>query len=143
MGSFSDELPFQHATARALVADPPSAVTFTYPFPTSLTADPPPPAAAIGALKLALTILDDAGLRARIKGLPACFLGADAHRLGRTSNRWYVDADHQRQDALLFFPDVVAFHKDDACRFCAADGRCDGFFSRWLARGSTPGLRPL
>jgi hypothetical protein len=136
-------LPNVVETARALVANPPTSVTFTYPFPTSRTANPPPPAAAVAALRPALAILDAAGLPARIKGLPACLLGPDAHRLGRTTNRWYVDADHQRGDALVFFPDVVAFHKDDACRFCAADGRCDGFFSRWLAREGAPKLQPL
>lgn len=51
-----------------------------------------------------------------------------------------MDADHQQSKALLFFPDVVAFHKDEACRFCRLDTSCDGFFAAYLRR---PGFKPL
>jgi hypothetical protein len=87
--------------------------------------------------------LSDAGVRVAVKGLPACYLGEWKHLAGRTANRWYVDADHQLDRALLFFPDVVAFHKGEACRFCPADGACDGFFATYLRRPGFPPLRPL
>ena len=138
-------LPHLTAAARVLAAARPQEVTFTYPFPIN-GADPtevPAPARVEVALRGALAILDAAGLPVSIKGLPACLLGREAHRLRRTANRWYVDADHQRESALLFFPDVVAFHKDEICRFCAADERCDGFFSAYLRRPGAAQLQPL
>ncbi len=121
------------------------AVTFTFPFPVdgSVSAEVPPPARAVAALREVLPVLAEAGVRAAIKGLPACYLGDLRALAGRTANRWYVDADHQLDKALLFFPDVVAFHKGESCRFCAADATCDGFFATYLRRGGVPPLRPL
>lgn len=133
------------AAARMLATARPRYLTFTYPFPINGAdaSEAPPPARAVAALCGALDILDAAELNATIKGLPACFLGRDAHRLRRTGNRWYVDADHQRDQALLFFPDVVSFHKDEVCRFCTADPRCDGFFAAYLRRPGFPQLEPV
>ena len=130
------------AVAAALCAVRPDQVVFTYPFPAPgvPVEDAPLPAAAVVALQAAVAVLDAAGVLTHIKGLPACYLGPLGARLGRTANRWYVDADHQQAAALLFFPGVVRFAKGDACRFCAADGRCDGFFSAHLGR---PGVAPL
>jgi hypothetical protein len=127
-----------------LIALRPDAVTLTHPFPAGTD---PNDLAGLSELRegldAALPRLDAAGLPARIKGLPACHLGPHAGRLARTANRWYVDAEHQRGDALLFFPDVVSFHKDDSCRFCDADARCDGSFADWLARPGAHPLRPI
>lgn len=116
--------------------------TFTYPFPTGprAIAETPPAAVAVAALRAALPLLLARGVPVAVKGLPACYLGPLASTLRRTGNRWYVDADHQLDRALLFFPDVVAFHKGEACRFCAASDACDGFFRAWLDR---PGAQPL
>lgn len=141
----TNALPGLAAAARLLASARPSSLTFTYPFPINGgdAAEVPPPGRAVAALREALMILDSAGLPAAIKGLPACYLGPDAHRLRRTVNRWYVDADHQRDRALLFFPDVVAFHKDEVCRFCARDGACDGFFAAYLRRPGFPPLEPF
>ena len=138
-------LPSLEAAARLLAQGSPRFVTFTYPLPIN-GGDPdevPTPPRALAALRPCLDLLDKAGLSAGIKGLPACHLGADAHRLRRTANRWYVDADHQTAQALLFFPDVVSFHKEDVCRFCAVDGHCDGFFATYLRRPGFPGLQPV
>jgi hypothetical protein len=88
-------------------------------------------------------VIDAAGVTARIKGLAACHLGDQAHRLAKTENRYYVDADHQQDQALLFFPDVVRFFKDDACRYCNLDGACDGFFATYLRRPGFPPLQPI
>lgn len=133
------------AAARVLAAARPAEITFTYPFPINGgdLALVPTPARTMVALREALRLLDQAGLPAGIKGLPACLLGPEQHRLRRTANRWYVDADHQLQGALLFFPDVVAFHKEELCRFCAADDRCDGFFASYLRRPGSPQLEPI
>lgn len=141
----ANALPGLAAAARLLVAVRPSLMTFTYPFPINGgdASDVTLPARAVSALREALMILDAAGLPASIKGLPACYLGPDAARLRRTANRWYVDADHQRDRALLFFPDVVSFYKDEACRFCAADRACDGFFAAYLRRPGFPPLEPM
>ena len=67
-----------------------------------------------------------------IKGLPHCLLDSSFSVHSKTSNRWYVDASHQREKALLFFPDILSFHKDDQCRFCRFTGSCDGFFTIYL-----------
>jgi hypothetical protein len=84
------------------------------------------------------------GLPWTIKGLPACVLPEGLRgRIGRTSNRWYVDAERQRDRALLFVPDVLAFAKREACRFCDLDARCDGVAERWLLDGLVGALRPL
>ncbi len=130
---------------RLLIAANPDGVTFTYPFPvdggTSGTA--PPPGRTLAALSPVFAALEAAGIEPRIKGLPACYLGALAGRLARTGNRWYVDADHQKNEALMFFPQVVSFAKDEGCRFCAADERCDGFFATYLRREGYPPLEPV
>lgn len=141
----ANALPGLSAAARLLASARPTALTFTYPFPINGgdATDVPPPPRAVAALREALQILDAAHLPATLKGLPACYLGPDAHRVRRTANRWYVDADHQRDRALLFFPDVVSFTKDEVCRFCAADGGCDGFFATYLRRPGFPPLSPL
>lgn len=120
-----------------------ASVTFTYPFPTGAAATAPPVTDAVAAVAAALPVVEAAGIPAAIKGLPACWLGPLARLLRRSANRWYVDADHQKDAALLFFPGVVAFAKADPCRFCAADAACDGYLPAWAARPGTPPLRPV
>jgi hypothetical protein len=138
-------LPVLAAMPRIAAACRPRSVTFSYPFPVdgSHAAEVPPPLRAVAALAPVVPLVEAAGCHVAIKGLPACWLGPLASRLGRTANRWYVDADHQRERALLFFPGVVRFTKEDACRFCAADGSCDGFFATYLKRPGAPRLRAL
>lgn len=122
----------------------PSSLTLSFPFPTGADQPAPPqPTLLLPALRPAVTRLEAVGAEPRIKGLPACYLEDLADRLQPSSNRWYIDADHQKEDALLFFPDVLAFHKGDACRFCARDDRCDGFFTAWLALPGFPSLEPV
>ncbi len=141
----ANALPSLGRAARPLAKAAPDSMTFTYPFPINgnEATSAPNPGRVMSALRPALAELDRAGVSAQIKGLPACHLGRDAHRLGRTSNRYYVDADHQTTDALVFFPDVVRFHKDDVCRFCTQNEQCDGFFSTYLRRPGFPPLRPV
>ena len=141
----ANALPSLGRAARPLAKAAPDSMTFTYPFPINgnEATSAPNPGRVMSALRPALAELDQAGVSAQIKGLPACHLGRDAHRLGRTSNRYYVDADHQTTDALVFFPDVVRFHQDDVCRFCTLNEQCDGFFSTYLRRPGFPPLRPV
>lgn len=141
----ANALPGLGSAARLLASARPHLLTFTYPFPINGgdAADVPTPPRAVAALREALVVLDGAGLPTVIKGLAACYLGPDAARLRRTANRWYVDADHQKDRALMFFPDVVSFHKDEVCRFCQADRVCDGFFAAYLRRPGFPPLRPI
>lgn len=121
----------------------PDGAAFTFPFPLGEGPPPPPPDVVMRRLGPILDALADQGQHAWVNGLPACFVGPYGANLRRATNRWYVDADHQQADALLFFPDVLAFHKADICRFCAADPTCDGFFARWLSQPGWPALRPL
>lgn len=120
----------------------PQRVVLTWPFPPA--AAPPHAARVAAALPTALATLDAAAVPCHVKGLPACVLGAvGPERVARSANRWYVDAAHQKDGALLFFPDVVRFAKADVCRFCAWGDRCDGAPSAWLDRGLPGPLRPF
>ena len=141
----ANALPALRRSVRPLAKAAPETMTFTYPFPINgnEATSAPNPTRVMAVLRPVMSALDQAGVNVQIKGLPACHLGEDAHRLGRTSNRYYVDADHQMQDALTFFPDVVRFHKGEVCRFCALSGSCDGFFSTYLRRPGFPPLRPI
>jgi hypothetical protein len=130
------------ALARGLARARPHRVVFTWPFPPS--APPPDARQAATALAAALPLLDARGVASGVKGLPACALGTiPLDRLWRSQNRWYVDAEHQLDDALLFFPDVVRFAKADVCRFCSATDRCDGAPEQWLAEGIAGAFAPL
>lgn len=125
----------------ALIAAAPDRVVLTWPFPPGEA--PAPPASVRAALDRILPLLDQACLGVSVKGLPACLLGDHRDRLTRSRNRWYVDAAHQRADAMLFFPDVVRFSKGDDCRFCALDGRCDGVAETWASAGCAGPLVPV
>jgi hypothetical protein len=130
------------ALLECLLACNPAGVAWTFPYPGT----PRPwlrPDAAVSTISPVLDRLAHAGIPTWVNGLPACLLGRHAATLRRAANRWYVDADHQGQQALLFFPDVLAFHKGEACRFCSADPVCDGFFKEWLQQPGWPGLSPL
>lgn len=115
-------------------------VVLTWPM-----AGQPPPHAAHVAVRLPgpVRMLESAGTTVVIKGIPPCVLGALCDRTSRTRNRWYVDADHQTDQALLFFPDIVRFAKVDTCRFCSADAHCDGSPKAWLDSRRVGPLRPL
>ncbi len=117
-------------------------VTLLWPLPGS--DDPPAAGRVVAALRAAHQALE--ALPWGIKGLPPCALvdlpGA-ASRVWRSANRWYVDADHQGQAALLWRPDLVRFDKRDTCRFCAVDARCDGVPEPWLRRGLAGPVAPL
>lgn len=136
-------LPLLAAVARVVRHTGCQSLTFTYPFPVdgSQSSDVVPPPAAVAALREVVPLLE--GISLDIKGLPICYLGELGRFVRRTANRWYVDADHQRERALLFFPDVVSFFKEEDCRFCAADGACDGFFATYLRRPGFAPLKPL
>ena len=141
----SKALPSLGPAARVLSKAEPNSLTFTYPFPINgnEATTAPRPQRVMSALRSVLPTLDKAGINVQIKGLPACHLGPEAHRLAKTHNRYYVDADHQVGEALMFFPDVVRFHKGEACRFCSADPDCDGFFATYLRRPGFPPLCPV
>ena len=136
------------AIVDALVRRNARQVVFQWPFPSSANIPPPAPVAA-RAIRGAVLTLEGAGMRVRVRGLPPCVLSTTSMagkwmgRACRTSNRWYVDADHQRDQALSFFPEVVRFAKPDSCRFCAASHRCDGVVEEWLSLGLTGPLTPL
>lgn len=137
-------LPHLSRIAAALARLGPQQTNLTYPLPTSeRLRSVPEPAEATAAIAEAVVVLESAGRAVNIKGLPVCYLAGLARLVRRTNNRWYVDADHQQDQALLFFPGVVSFHKEDTCRFCTADAHCDGFFSEYLSRDGFPALSPL
>ncbi len=138
-------VPQLQTVGRVIAAAGPASAVFTYPFPIAgnTASEVPGVRATVHALERIVPGLERAGLRVDLKGLPACYLGGLAGRLRRTSNRWYVDAEHQASEALMFFPDVVAFTKVEACRFCASDGRCDGFFATYLRRSGFPPLSAI
>jgi hypothetical protein len=121
-------------------------IVLTWPFPSEDRALPPTPAQAIAAVIEPVASARAAGIPIAIKGFPACLLRdlPDGRALAsRTRNRWYVDADHQRDDALLFFPDILRFSRPDACRQCVLAAQCDGVAERWLALGLIGPLEPF
>ncbi|TVQ86749.1 MAG: hypothetical protein EA397_19500 [Deltaproteobacteria bacterium] len=128
------------AFARALVSLAPARVVLTWP----LAGEPPPHAARVAqALRAPTAALDRAGIGVSIKGLPLCGLGPAGRFVHRTRNRFYVDAAHQREHALLFFPEVLRFVRPDPCRFCAVASDCDGAPARWLQEGLAGPIRPV
>ena len=131
--------------ARAIASSGATRAALSYPFPISgnTSRHVAPIAATVEALDAAVAHLEHAGLSISIKGLPGCYLGRLAKYIHRSSNRWYVDADHQLDDAVLFFPRVVSFTKRESCRFCSLDARCDGFFATYLRRPGFPALEPV
>ena len=120
----------------------PSSVVFSYPFPGQDLADLPPPSSLVSALTPVVDRLVKNGLSVRLSGLPGCYLGPLAAHIGRSGNRWYVDAEHQGPNALLFYPGVLRFWKEESCRFCRLDQVCDGFFREYLSQGF-PALTPV
>lgn len=141
-------LPRLGALLSAVRALRPEKVVLAWPFP--VTGQSPPPGAedVVRAIEGCGTLLH--GLPFTVKGLPPCVLAPLrraipdlAERTGRTTNRWYVDVDHQQDRALLFVPDVVRFAKADTCRFCEIDPRCDGVADAWWRLGLAGALLPL
>lgn len=116
-----------------------ASITYTWPFPGGES--PADLSGSVAALRAAIPAA--AGLPVTIKGLPACWLAELGRCTRRSANRWYVDAEHQKEAAILFFPGVVAFAKADACRFCSRDAACDGPVPEWTGRPDVPGLRAL
>lgn len=131
--------------ARAVVASGAQRVSLSYPFPIAgnVAGNVAPIAATLQALGAAVGLLERSGVQVSIKGLPGCYLGDLARLIHRSANRWYVDADHQLDRAVLFFPGVVSFTKREVCRFCALDGQCDGFFATYLRRPGYPALKAV
>ncbi len=121
----------------------PDEVVWTWPFPGPGTSMPPDIHATAELVRAASLTLQDCGVANTLKGLPPCLSGPMPFPRRKTGNRWYVDADHQHDDALLFLPTVARFHKSDSCRFCREDQVCDGFFAEYLDRPGCPGLHPV
>lgn len=135
------------AIGEALARARPGRVVLTWPL---AGVDVPPATEAAAVARPVLDRLTAAGISAGVKGIPLCTLApgpapleAWEARVWRSTNRFYVDADHQLDDALVFFPDVVRFSKTDSCRFCAAVHRCDGVVETWLRQGLAGPLVPL
>jgi hypothetical protein len=138
-------LPRVEAIAVALSTAAPARVVFTWPFPTGSGPLPPPVDEARAAIQRGVDAL--AGVEWQVKGLPACLLRSLGPpviaRSARSANRWYVDADNQRDRALLFHPEVLRLSKVETCRFCELDPRCDGVAEAWLRAGRVPPLAPI
>ena len=97
----------------SLAGEGAGSLTFTWPFPGG--GEPPSLPDTLDALRAAIPHAGTVPIT--IKGIPACWLGELAGYTRRSVNRWYVDAEHQKDAAILFFPGVVAFAKADPCRF--------------------------
>jgi hypothetical protein len=128
-------LPHLPELAADLDALRPASIAFTWPFPVDgrPASRAPGPQAWEAPLTQALAAVSHTPVL--VRGLPVCYLPGHASVFRRTSNRWYVDASHQKDAALLFLPDVLRFDKLDACRFCTRDATCDGFFLEYLDGG--------
>lgn len=127
------------ALVAALCVRRPTRVVLSWPFPADEVRLAPLDS-AVASARRALEALDTAGLPAVLRGLPPCLDGSDE---GRTDNRFYVDADHQLDRALLWVPDVVQYRKPDSCRVCRKSPVCDGVVAAWLDRGVVGPLEPI
>lgn len=136
-------LPRLDHVAAGLAAIGAARVVLTWPLPDGSAPPPPHADRVLAALIGPVAVLESAGAAVIVKGIPACRLGELASRASRTGNRWYVDADHQGDRALLFFPDVVRFARVDECRFCAAADHCDGVPEAWARARIVGPLRAI
>lgn len=111
--------------------------TLSYPAPLSQQ-QPPTPTQLQHLLHEWEKLLTEREHPLLIRGIPPCLLQDTPISLtqisSRTSNRWYVDAEHQCESARLFFPELLQFHKDDQCRFCRFSTHCDGFYLDYLEK---------
>lgn len=136
------------AITAELAARPPDRVVFQWPLPGA-TAPPPPAHLAAATVRPHLARLSASSVPVGVKGLPPCVLapgpvlGSWGDHAWRTGNRWYVDADHQKDAALMFFPDLVRQVKVESCRFCDASPACDGVAEDWLRQGLVGPLTPI
>lgn len=134
--------------AQWLIDRGPDRVVFQWPFPGSGSL-PSRASEAAAAVRGAVTLLASAGVPVGVKGLPPCLLapgpvvGRWAEHAWRSANRWYVDADHQKDEALVFFPELVRLTKVEACRFCSVSDRCEGVVEEWLGQGLVGVLTPV
>lgn len=119
------------ASLQAIYAFP---ITLMYPFP--LRTDIIHNAPSIQDVQKAVQHIDP---NIPIVGIPKCLSLRSLSK--KTSNRWYIDADHQKDQALLFFPDLLRYYKSDECRFCSMATKCNGFFSQYLNQSTQ--LSPL
>ena len=112
-------------------------------WPMHVEAHPTPPHEVRSWLDRVNKVFGDAGVSWELKGIAACLVGRHYGRVRRTSNRWYVDAGHQRDEALLFIPRIVRFEKFDPCRFCSEDRVCDGVAEGLIGTRLVSDIRPL
>jgi hypothetical protein len=129
--------------AAGLLAARPRRVVLQWPLPNGAAAAPPHVDRVTAAILAVVPALEAVGIAVTVKGMPACSLGPLASRATRTANRWYVDADHLGDRALLFQPDVVRFVHPDECRFCARADTCDGVAEAWWRAGVAGRLRAI
>ena len=134
-------LPHLFTLCAALPSSCVDRVVLTWPFIASIA--PPPAEVVVAALPGVLSALEASGIQAGVKGLPLCVLGDLAHYAWKSGNRFYVDANHQKEGALLFFPEVVQFKKPDVCRHCTVNHQCDGAPAAWLDSGLVSGIGPV
>ncbi len=106
-------------------------LVLTWPFPPHGRPAPPHEVRAL----LARLPIGRTATRIHLRGLPPCLVWPHDLQPRRMRNRWYVDADHQRECAMVFLPDVLRLRKVDACRYCAFDSRCDGVAAGWFEQG--------
>jgi hypothetical protein len=134
--------PWLADVARAAARARPAELVLSWPPPAPGLA-PADPAPWLGPLQAAAAAAAAEGVPVRVQGLPACLSPGLRGGRRRTRNRWYVDAEHQLQAALLFLPEVVRFHRPDSCRFCAEAPACDGAWAAALEGPAPPKLLPL
>jgi MoaA/NifB/PqqE/SkfB family radical SAM enzyme len=95
-------------------------------------------------------IRDDVGrvlttLEARrpvLKGLPVCALGPLARFGRKTSQRFLVERDRQREQHALI-PPFVGMRFDSGCQGCSVRSECDGYWPAHVEAGTVPAPQPL
>jgi hypothetical protein len=131
----------KHNLLACLERTPPDLIVITWPYVgeglESLSTD------QVVDVRKAYERLAQTAARVVIKGMPACIVDFCDEVGTKSSNRWYVDSDHQQEEAILFFPNVVRFSKAEACRFCAITSLCDGVPTRWASPSTMRACTPI
>jgi MoaA/NifB/PqqE/SkfB family radical SAM enzyme len=78
-------------------------------------------------LARAIDILQTAGIKVFLQGLPPCKLGEFKELREIDAERIFVDSEHQLANYTLLFSGMLGYGQDHACEPCGYRGECWGF----------------
>jgi MoaA/NifB/PqqE/SkfB family radical SAM enzyme len=94
------------------------------------------------AVESAMNEASRRGIALSIQGLPWCLLGQYAQFVDPWQDRLFVDPEHQLDQALWLFEDVIGRVYPPPCALCQNSAVCHGVSRDLIARGWVAFLRP-